>query len=63
MAAAKRGVALHPRAARRLCSAVPETADWGYLGQQERGVLEATVIMKSERFPDFSILFTFRWKI
>ena len=55
MAAAKRGVALDPRAAPRLCSAVPETADWGYLGQQERGVLEATVIMKSEHFPDFSV--------
>lgn len=30
--------------------AIPETADWGYLGQQERGVLGATVIMKSEHF-------------
>lgn len=50
MAAAERAVALDPRAASSLYSAIPETADWGYLGQQERGVLGATMIMKSEHF-------------
>ena len=50
MAAAERAVALDPRAASSLCSAIPETADWGYLGQQEKGVLGATMITKSEHF-------------